>query len=372
MIRTLFLLAVQTHWWGPQVDLSLDRAPTRKANWVHYLESVQPADRPSVEYLLSFLPYYDLLSLEPAKLDENVRLALKARTETPWGQSVPDDIFNDDVLPHACVGEPRDSMRAEFHDRYIALAKAARSPGDAALALNKTLFRDYKVKYDTKRLRTDQSPRETISQGIATCTGLAIMLIDACRAVGIPARLAGINSWPGRGGNHTWVEIWDREWHFVGAAEPDAQGLDHAWFVADAAKAVKSKPLNAIYAVTYHVTGDYFPSAWDSDSKFNAINVTDRYTGAAVSSSVRLMIDVHWHGERVSAVAEVRDAVTGVRAGAGTTLGPADDTNHFLTVLVPIGEKLSVKVNFQGHTAEQTTEIHEDTVLKFDLTPEPQ
>ena len=42
---------------------------------------------------------------------------------------------------------------------------------------------------------------------MATCTGLSIMLVEACRAVGIPARVAGIASWPGRGGNHTWVEV---------------------------------------------------------------------------------------------------------------------------------------------------------------------
>ena len=74
---------------------------------------------------------------------------------------------------------------------------------------------------------------------MATCTGLSIMLVEACRAVGVPARVAGIASWPGRGGNHTWVEVWDDGWHFVGAAEPDEKGLDHAWFVGDAAKAIK-------------------------------------------------------------------------------------------------------------------------------------
>ena len=77
---------------------------------------------------------------------------------------------------------------------------------------------------------------------MATCTGLSIMLVEACRAVGVPARMAGIASWPGRGGNHTWVEVWDDGWHFVGAAEPDAKGLDHAWFVGDAAKAIKGSP----------------------------------------------------------------------------------------------------------------------------------
>src|SRR5690606_17330671 len=112
-------------------------------------------------------------------------------------------------------------------EKYLPLVKSVKTPGEAALLLNETLFKDYNVGYNTKRLRTDQSPEETIAQGMATCTGLSIMFVDACRAVGIPARVAGIHSWPGRGGNHTWAEVWDAgRWHFVGAAEPDRQGLN--------------------------------------------------------------------------------------------------------------------------------------------------
>jgi transglutaminase-like putative cysteine protease len=51
--------------------------------------------------------------------------------------------------------------------------------------------------------------------------------VDACRSVGIPARVAGTPMWTNMRGNHTWVEVWDRDWHFIGAAEPDAAGLDH-------------------------------------------------------------------------------------------------------------------------------------------------
>ena len=151
-------------------------------------------------------------------------LAYRARGEVPWGASLPEEVFLDAVLPHASVTEPRESMRREFHDRYLPMVRDLRRPGEAALALNRALFRDYKVVYNTRRRRPDQSSQESIQQGMATCTGLSIMLVEACRAVAVPARLAGIASWPGRGGNHTWVEVWDDGWHFVGAAEPDEKG----------------------------------------------------------------------------------------------------------------------------------------------------
>ena len=60
-------------------------------------------------------------------------LAYRARSEVPWGARLPEDVFLDAVLPHASVTEPRQSMRAEFHDRYLPLVKDCKTPGQAAL-----------------------------------------------------------------------------------------------------------------------------------------------------------------------------------------------------------------------------------------------
>jgi hypothetical protein len=265
-------------WWDAQVESSLDRAPARKSKWVSLLESCRPEHRAALAYLVKHLPSRDLETLPPEALAANVALALQARAEAACGPGLPEAIFFDAVLPHVSTTEPREPMRAEFHDRYMPLARQLKRPGEAALALNKALFRDYKVVYNTRRLRPDQSARESIKQGMATCTGLSIMLVEACRSIGVPARMAGIASWPGRGGNHTWVEIWDDGWHFMGAAEPDEKGLDHAWFVGDAAKAIKGSPRSAIYAVTYAPTGLSFPMVWGESARVPALDVTDRYT----------------------------------------------------------------------------------------------
>jgi transglutaminase-like putative cysteine protease len=224
------------------------------------------------------LPLSDLTLVEPQALTQNVRLAAQTRNATEWARQIPRDVYLDAVLPHAAITEPRDFMRKEFMDRYLPLAKKSKSSGEAALQLNKKLFADYKVVYNTMRLRTDQSSRETIAQGMATCTGLSIMLVEACRAIGIPARIAGIHTWPGKTGNHTWVEIWDNGWHFVGAAEPDPNGLNHAWFVDQAKTVIENEPNHAIFAVSYRKTGTYFPLAWNPEARINAVNVTKFYT----------------------------------------------------------------------------------------------
>ncbi len=342
-------------WWDVRVETSLDRAPAQKAQWEQLLEKCPAAHRAGLAYLLRDLPLNDLKTMKPAALAENVALAYQARSEVTWGPGLPEAVFLDAVLPHASVTEPRDPLRSEFHDRYWPLVHDCKTPGQAALVINKRLFADYKVRYNTRRLRTDQNARESIAQGMATCTGLSIMLVEACRSVAVPARLAGIAAWPGRGGNHTWVEIWDGGgWHFVGAAEPDDKGLDHAWFVDDASKAKKLSPQNAIYAVTYQDRGEFFPLVWAPTVKMPAENVTDRYAknnGAIALARPRLMVEVRDGTNRVEADITIIDLKTGTRRAIGSSLGPQADVNRHLTCEAPPGDSLLVVASHRGRTA---------------------
>lgn len=268
----------QGTWWDSGVEASISRVPAMRRAWADAIIALPGADRASISYLLTDLPLSDLTLVIPSELIRNVRLAAKAKQATAWARNVPREIYLDAVLPHASVTEPRDSMREEFMNKYMPVARKAKSSGGAALALNRILFDDYKVVYNTMRLRTDQSSRESIAQGMATCTGLSIMLVEACRSIGVPARIAGIHTWPGKTGNHTWVEIWDNGWHFVGAAEPDPNGLNHAWFTDQAKTAIEDEVKHAIFAVSYKKTGAYFPLAWNPEARINAVNVTKSYT----------------------------------------------------------------------------------------------
>src|SRR5262249_25395969 len=124
--------------------------------------------------------------------------------------------------------------------------------------------------------------KESMAQGKASCTGLSIVLSDACRAVCIPARLVGTPLWANKRGNHTWVEIWDKEWHFTGACEPDPAGLNRGWFVGEAAQAQKDSYEHAIKAATFKKPKAPSPLVGPR-KKRNAPpkNVTARYTKKA-------------------------------------------------------------------------------------------
>jgi len=363
------------NWWGAEVETSLQREPERATEWQRALLKAPVEHRPGISYLMTHLPLRDLQKLSTDAILQNAALAYQAREEASWGKTLPDEIFLDAVLPHASLTEPRDSLRGEFHAKYLPLVKECKTPGEAAHLVNQHLFKDYKVTYNTRRLRTDQNSKESIAQGMATCTGLSIMLVEACRAVGIPARVAGIASWPGRGGNHTWVEVWDNGWHFVGAAEPDAKGLDHAWFVGDASKAIKDKPRNAIWATSYKSTGVNFPLAWNPSAKVNGENVTERYTNGSTKDAAkpRLMVEVRKGGERVVADVAALDRATGLTLLSGKSLGSQADINLHLSGAVNPGNTFLVVARLDGVQTCRGVTVNEDTVVRIDLDdPDPE
>jgi pimeloyl-ACP methyl ester carboxylesterase len=183
------------------------------------------------------------------------------------------------------------------------------------------------------------------------------LLIDACRSVGIPARLVGTPMWVDMRGNHTWVEIWDGGWHFVGAAEPDPKGLDHAWFEHDASQALKDSPTHAIYASSFQKTGLAFPLDWAPDIHWvSAVNVTDRYTPAAVvpePGKVRLLVEVldHLAGQRVAAHVSVTEITNSSVHFEGTSRGETADKNDVLPFDVPRGATFLIRAEGGGMEA---------------------
>ena len=140
------------------------------------------------------------------------------------------------------------------------------------------MFGELKVSYNPGRKRANQSPQESIAQGKASCTGLAIILADACRSVGIPARIAGTPMWTNKRGNHTWVEIWDGRWHYLGASE--VSELDKTWFTEKTrGPAVDSShPRHRIYAASFRRTGLAYVLPWAPEVNWvPAVDVTGSY-----------------------------------------------------------------------------------------------
>jgi predicted esterase len=277
------------------------------------------------------MPAADRRALTCDFLMENLRLAMQARQEFPWAKALPERVFFNAVLPYASLDEPRDPWRAGFYQLASGLVRGCTNTTQAAQAINRQLFNLIKVHYNTARKRNNQSPQESIDQGKATCTGLAIILVDACRAVGVPARIAGVPEWVNKEGNHTWVEIWDGDWHFTGADEYDPAGLDRGWFNNDAALTARSSnPLHQIYATSWRRTGTYFPLAWDPDARqVPGINVSARYAALqsdtnAAAATVHVRLREKAGGDRLAALVELRSSSGELLATNQTRAGTSD------------------------------------------------
>lgn len=333
--------APAARWWSDAAEAALAQAGTNRHEIQRWLGQTPEAQRAGAEFLVMNMPACDVQSLSAAFLAENLALAYEAMRDAPWAASIREELFLNDVLPYASVNEPRDNWRKRLRDVCLPLVKECKTPAEAAQALNRRLFPLLNVRYSTKRRAPDQGPLETMETGLATCTGLSILLVDACRAVGVPARIAGTPLWTDRSGNHTWVEIWDGDWHFMGAAEPSPDGLDRGWFVGKASQAVKDDRRHAIYATSFRKAGLTFPLPWARRVDYvSAVNVTDRYaakTKKPEPSGTLLAVDVldRPAGERVAAKVTVTDASDPTIRFENTSKGPTADENDHLYFDLP-------------------------------------
>ena len=217
-----------------KIQTRLKVAGDNQSELTQAIKNVSPEQLAGLEFLILNMPEHDLKNLTSDFLLTNVQLAYAARESANW--KISDELFFNDVLPYANIDEQRDDWRGKFVELCSPLVADCKTPEEAAQKLNATIFKELSVKYSTQRKQANQSPAQSIEQGLASCTGLSIILVDACRSVGVPARLAGIPKWKNKNGNHTWVEIWnDGDWHFTGAAEYNPEGLNRTWFQNDAA-----------------------------------------------------------------------------------------------------------------------------------------
>ncbi|MEY2408220.1 MAG: hypothetical protein QOF48_890 [Verrucomicrobiota bacterium] len=371
LIRTLLVLlaclpargesprATATVSQSKAVQRALVEAGTNRSEIVKALRDVAPADREAMQFLVEQMPERDLRTLSARYLLNNVSLAADAFGKAPWRDRVPTAIFLNDILPYASVNESRDEWRRRLHDIAAPLVVDCQTPTEAAQRLNQKIFKLLNVRYSTQRRRADQGPLETMETGMATCTGLSILLVDACRSVGVPARVAGTPLWFNKRGNHTWVEIWDGGWHYAGAAEPDSKGLDRGWFGHDASQALKDVPEHAIYASSFAKTGLPFPMVWAPDAQYvSAVNVTDRYTPhspGGESNKIRLLVKVldRPAGERVIAKVTVNESTNASLRHVGNSRGEAADLNDVLPFVLARDRSYEIRVEQQERTVRR-------------------
>jgi len=350
-------------------QLLIDAGP-RRAELERALHEVPPEQRAAQAWLIERMPPRDLAELSADYLIENCELAHAALAAAPWRAQISEAMFRDAVLPYASINERRDRWRADFHARFAPLVRAAKSTSEAAALLNNAIFAELGVRYSTQRKKSDQSPYESIESGLASCSGLSILLIDACRAVGLPARFVGTPMWSDGSGNHSWVEIWDGRWRFTGAAEPTGMELDQGWFTGRAATARAGDAQHAIYAVTWDDAPLHFPLPWlPNDRSVRAHDVTERYLARAPSvpeGMARVRFRARSGTQRQAVALALRDEL-GKPAFEGLTKDESADGNDHLTFVLPLGASYTLEL--EGKRVHTLTIERDEQLVELELGP---
>ncbi|MBR6048824.1 MAG: transglutaminase domain-containing protein [Bacteroidales bacterium] len=196
------------------------------------LDTLSRAEREAMEFLYAYMPLSDLADYEPAFYLDQVRYALRAREEMPWGKDIPEDIFRHFVLAYRVNNENLDSARMVFYRELKERVKGM-TIEEAALEVNHWCHEH--VAYRASDSRTS-APLATMRTSLGRCGEESTFTVTALRAVGIPARQCYTPRWAHCDDNHAWVEVWIQgiqgvqgEWKFMGACEPDPR-LNMGWF----------------------------------------------------------------------------------------------------------------------------------------------
>lgn len=369
------------------VELENVIAASERAEALRSLMAETPeAEREAMAYLLINMPDFDREAMDLALLKENVKYATIARAKYSWAEALPEDVYLNDVLPYYVVDEVRDPWRKELYELFAPAVDTCKTMYEAICAVNGNIPRLTGVDYNTKREKTNQSPRESMRQGMASCTGLSILLVDAYRAMGIPARFVGTASWHDNRGNHSWTEVWlDGAWRVTEYYFPSK--LDHLWFMPDASKATADDRNYAIYATRFGKADDWFPMVWADGTGegpvealpkwVGAENVTAHYRELAYEQYTRHMeagthTFIRIAGYKDAAHTEHSDdrVAMGVdifhgteQMGGGLTAGPLRDMNDMFSVLVEKNRDYELRYyDDAGNLKRQSVTLNEEPI----------
>ena len=232
----------------------------------------------ALKFLYAYMSTPDALDYDNGYYLDNVRLALQAAEEMPWGKSVPDREWRHFVLPVRVNNENLDESRRVFYEELKPRVKDL-SIEDAILEVNHWCHE--KVSYQPSDPRTS-SPLATVGNALGRCGEESTFTVAALRSVGIPARQVYTPRWAHTDDNHAWVEAWaNGRWYFLGACEPEAV-LDLAWFNSSASRGM---------LMTTKVTGAYDgpEEQLEMTPITTIINVTENY--APVETSTVIVTD---------------------------------------------------------------------------------
>lgn len=195
--------------------------------------NLSKGEKEALDFIYRYSPLEDITEYGPEFWVANVKQTFKVRESTPWGNTIPDNIFKHYVLPIRVNNEAVDSARIIFWKELEPRIANCKTMEEAALAVNHWCHE--KANYQPTNARTC-SPTAMILRTYGRCGEESVFAVAALRAAGLPARQIYTPRWAHCDDNHAWIEVWvDGQWKYLGACEPEP-ALNMAWFTFPASR----------------------------------------------------------------------------------------------------------------------------------------
>ena len=151
MLLTVFALFATHHFSTQAATLG------EPSSWSDFLRDARAElgeqGATAASFLAQHRPAADADLADEDLLLDNLRLALETRAAYPWGPTISDELFLNDVLPYAVLDESRENWRPRLAEIAAPLVKDAASIEEAVQAINAGLFK-------ACLLYTSPSPRD--------------------------------------------------------------------------------------------------------------------------------------------------------------------------------------------------------------------
>lgn len=327
-------------------------------------ENLSLSESEAIKFLFAYMPLNDLADYDGDFFLANARKALLAREHSPWGKSVPDDIFLHYVLPVRVNNENLDSFRIKYYDEITGRLKGIREIDKAALEINHWCHE--RVTYQPSDIRTS-SPVYTILSARGRCGEESTLAVAALRTAGIPARQVYTPRWAHTDDNHAWVEVWiNGIWHYLGACEPEPV-LDRGWFTEPARRAmlVHSKSFGAWYGNENYIARHKLYTEINNLSNYAPskkiyVKVTDQQGNPASNATVEYKLYNYAEFYPLASVPADSSGISSFETGFGDLLIWAHRDNNFDFDKISVSETDTIELKLhQG--------VVNNTVFEYDM-----
>jgi Transglutaminase-like superfamily len=216
-----------------------------KGSSCNHWQTVEEAKQEAYNYLRDNVMAFDLPFLQTLGFHENnrtdvdgladgligptIEYAIQAKIKFAYTDALPRHIWNEYVLNYAILNEGRTNIRRLLWERLIDplfltqnndtdddTDNEHRTVPETVKILNTKMWKMLApvgcecIVFVSGQAPAILDPMSVLTFGFASCTGLAVLFVQALRAAGVPARVAGTAAWNGvpEKGNHNWVEVW--------------------------------------------------------------------------------------------------------------------------------------------------------------------